>query len=277
VLADSGTRLLGQEQPQTLIEALFDEAGDLLDIEVGLTFLLADDGSVLRLMAARGVAPEAWALLRELRLTDPICGSVAASRRLLLWPDHDDAELDSWPKTLGIRAFACLPLISGGALIGTLLVGSRRRSKFAADDVPFLRALSDQVAAAYARSRAAAALRESEERLVQALAIAELGTFDTDLDTGVMLVNEPGRAIYGWTADEPITFDKVRTHFHPMERDTVLAAIRDAFVPGGSGSFEIEQRIVRTTGQARWIRVRGRVVFEGSSRTSRRPGSKPSA
>jgi PAS domain S-box-containing protein len=269
VLADSGTRLLGQEQPQSLIESLFDEAGDLLDIEVGLTFLLADDGPVLRLTATRGVPPEACELLRELPQTDPICGSVVASRRLLLWPDHDGADAEAWPRTLGVRAFACLPLISGSTLIGTLLVGSRRRSEFAAEDVSFLRALSDQFAAAYARSRTAAALRESEERLVQALAIAELGTFDTDLETGAMLVNEPGRAIYGWTPDEPITFDKVQTHFDPSERDRVLAAIREAFLPGGPGSFEIEQRIIRTTGQPRWIRVRGRVVFEHTAEGAR--------
>ena len=38
--------------------------------------------------------------------------------------------------------------------------------------------------------------------------------------------------------------------------------VGNALRPGGPGEFEVEQRIVRTDGTTRWIRVRGRAMFE---------------
>jgi PAS domain S-box-containing protein len=106
-------------------------------------------------------------------------------------------------------------------------------------------------------------LRESEERLRLAVAIAQMGTFEIDLRTDAVAVNDAGRDIYGWAADdEPLTFVKVQSHFHPDDRDEVLRRVGDALRPDGPGEFEVEQRIVRTDGTTRWIRVRGRAVFE---------------
>jgi PAS domain S-box-containing protein len=107
----------------------------------------------------------------------------------------------------------------------------------------------------------AAALRENEERLRLALAIAEMGTFEIDLLTDAVTVNEAGRAIYGWAPDEPLTFAKVQTYFHPDDRDEVLRRVEEAFDPDGPGEFEVEQRIIRADGAVRWIRVRGRAEF----------------
>lgn len=105
-------------------------------------------------------------------------------------------------------------------------------------------------------------LRTSEERLRLALLIAQMGTFEIDLSTDGVTVNDAGRAIYGWPADEPITFTKVQSHFHPDDREAVMRHVGDALRPDGPGEFEIEQRIVRADGMTRWIRVRGRAMFE---------------
>ncbi|MEO7296919.1 MAG: PAS domain S-box protein, partial [Candidatus Limnocylindria bacterium] len=105
-------------------------------------------------------------------------------------------------------------------------------------------------------------LRTSDERLRLALLIAQMGTFEIDLPTDRVTVNEAGREIYGWPADEPLTFTKVQSHFHPDDREAVMGQVGDAMRPGGPGEFEVEQRIVRTDGTTRWIRVRGRAMFE---------------
>ncbi|HEV7300230.1 MAG TPA: ATP-binding protein [Tepidisphaeraceae bacterium] len=109
--------------------------------------------------------------------------------------------------------------------------------------------------------RAEAAQRQSEERLRLALAIAGMGTFDIDLLTDDVIVNEAGRAIYGWPDQEPLTFAKVQGHFHPDDRAMVMESVAAAMDPNGPGEFAVEQRIVRTDGAVRWIRVRGRVTF----------------
>jgi PAS domain S-box-containing protein len=112
------------------------------------------------------------------------------------------------------------------------------------------------------RQRWEAALREGEARLQLALAIAEMGTFEIDLASDAVTVNDAGRVIYGWAPGEALTFSKVQTHFHPEDREWVVARVGEALRPGGPGEFEVEQRIVRTDGATRWIRVRGRAVFE---------------
>lgn len=105
-------------------------------------------------------------------------------------------------------------------------------------------------------------LRTSDERLRLALLIAQMGTFEIDLPTGSVTVNDAGRHIYGWPADEPLTFTKVQSHFHADDREAVMHQVGQALLPGGPGEFEVEQRIVRTDGTTRWIRVRGRAMFE---------------
>jgi PAS domain S-box-containing protein len=110
--------------------------------------------------------------------------------------------------------------------------------------------------------RAQDALRDSESRLQLAVSIAEMGTFQIDLRTDAVTVNGPGRAIYGWRPDEPLTFAKVQGHFHPDDRDEVLRRVAASFDPAGAGEFQVEQRIYRTDGALRWIRVRGRAVFD---------------
>lgn len=111
------------------------------------------------------------------------------------------------------------------------------------------------------RRRAEEALRSSEEHLQLAVNIARMGTFQIDLSTDAVTVNEMGRSIYGWPEGEPLTFRKVQQHFHPEDREAVLQSVQEAMEPAGSREFEVEQRIIRTDGEIRWIRVRGRVLF----------------
>jgi len=103
----------------------------------------------------------------------------------------------------------------------------------------------------------------SEEQLRLALAISQLGTFVIDLRTDVVTVNDRGREIYGWAIDESLTFARVQSHFHVDDYDRVMATVGAAMDPRGQGDFEVEQRIVRTDGEVRWLRVSGRAGFEG--------------
>ena len=108
-------------------------------------------------------------------------------------------------------------------------------------------------------------LRRSEERFKLAVAISQIGTFEIDLRTGAVVVNEQGREMYGWPADAQLTFSRVQSHFHPDDREHVMQAVGQALDPAtDSDEFAVEQRIFRTDGAVRWIRVRGRAFFEGA-------------
>jgi PAS domain S-box-containing protein len=120
------------------------------------------------------------------------------------------------------------------------------------------------------RKRAEGALRDSESRLLLAVSIAQMGTFEIDLLTDAVTVNDAGRDIYGWALGDPLKFSQVQTHFHPEDKGHVMRRVADAFRPEGPGEFEVEQRIIRTAGDTRWIRVRGRASFEGAAGGERR-------
>ncbi len=122
----------------------------------------------------------------------------------------------------------------------------------------------------HSRKEAEALLRVGEARMRLAIEVAQLGTFDIDLQTDAVTVNDLGRRIYGWAPEEPLTFARVKTHFHPEDRAQVLARVEGALAPNSSGEFDLEQRILRTDSTVRAIRVRGRAVFEGSG-SERRP------
>lgn len=112
------------------------------------------------------------------------------------------------------------------------------------------------------RNRSDQAILESEGRLQLAVEIAEMGTFEIDLLTDRVTVNEPGRLIYGWPTGQT-TFSTVQSHFHPDDREHVLRRVGEALNPAGAGTFEVEQRIYRTDGNLRWLRVRGKAFFDG--------------
>lgn len=113
------------------------------------------------------------------------------------------------------------------------------------------------------------ALRESEERLRLAINISQTSTFEIDLLTDEVQTDEIGREIYGWSADEPLTFSKVQTHFHPDDKEYVIQSVAAALEPQGKDGFEVEQRIIRTNGETRWIRVHGRAFFDGEGEQRR--------
>jgi PAS domain S-box-containing protein len=112
------------------------------------------------------------------------------------------------------------------------------------------------------------ALRDSEERLQLAVDISRISTFDIDLKTDHVETDDTGRAIYGFEPDEPLTFTKVQSHFHPEDRDEVGRRVSAAFAPEGSDEFEVEQRIIRADGEVRWIRVRGRLSLKRRTPTA---------
>ena len=265
LLADAGTLLLADEHPERAISEILRQVADLPELDLALHYRASRDGRTLVLGAAHGLG--AGARARVARLPSGAAGSGA------LAPDREPSACAEAPeegplaavlRELGVQAFCAVPLAPSAVLLGTLVFGSRTRDRFEQEELEFLRTLSHQIASACGRATATLARRDSEERLQQAVAVTELGTFELDLRTGAVIVNAQGRAIYGWDPGEPIVFDRVVACWHPDDRARVLATLDAAMAPGGPGTFDIEQRIVRRDGAERWIRVRGRAWPSGS-------------
>jgi len=103
-------------------------------------------------------------------------------------------------------------------------------------------------------------LKVSEERLAHAASLAGLGTFEYDQTTGeIHLSYDPWAGLL----PETTTMEELLSIVHPADREALRKAVAEAHDPAGTGEFEHEYRIVRKSGEVRWMSVRSRTYFEG--------------
>jgi PAS domain S-box-containing protein len=120
------------------------------------------------------------------------------------------------------------------------------------------------------RKRAEETVRQSEERLRQAVRVSHLGIFDHDHVTDTVYWSPEERAIHGWEAERAPTVAEFVGILHPEDRARIAAAIHRAHDPAGDGLFDVEQRIIRPDGEVRWLVTRSQTFFEGEG-AARRP------
>ena len=109
-------------------------------------------------------------------------------------------------------------------------------------------------------------LAESERRLRQALAAADLGTWEFDAATGLSDWDARTCELFG-VADDFRAGKRLYTHeemlaaIHPADRGRVAAAIPETLDPAGAGKYEVEHRVVRPDGTERLLAVNGEAEF----------------
>lgn len=113
------------------------------------------------------------------------------------------------------------------------------------------------------RKQVEEALRESEERLRQAIRAGNIGIFDHDHRSDTIYWSPELRRIYGLDLEEPVTLAKYLQYVHAGDRDRITEAVGRAHDPTGDGLFDLEHRIVDRHGVIRWLFTRSRTHFEG--------------
>ncbi|HEY8616314.1 PAS domain-containing protein [Phenylobacterium sp.] len=107
-----------------------------------------------------------------------------------------------------------------------------------------------------------AALRESQARLDLATSAGQVGVWDWRLATNEMVYSPEARAICGFTADEPVTFEKVRGITHPDDLLWTGPQSQRALDPEIRDDSPYEYRIITPACDERWVLARGRAVFQ---------------
>jgi PAS domain S-box-containing protein len=106
------------------------------------------------------------------------------------------------------------------------------------------------------------ALRESEDRLRLALASAELGIWDWNLSAQELTWDTRCKAMFGLSADAPITYEVHLAAIHPDDRNYVYESGLQALNPQ-NGAFNAEYRAIGIEdGVERWIAAKGKVIFD---------------
>ena len=168
LLSEAAAGLLSAGDPDEVLRPLFRALAEELGLDVAFSFVADEGAEGLRVASCFGVPQEVEAGLAGFAFAQAVCGRVAQTRRAMCVAD---VQASGDPtvrliKDLGVRAYACFPLLAAGdRLLGTLSFGSRRRDRLSKGDLAFLGSIARYVAAVRERLRAEAALRASEARL----------------------------------------------------------------------------------------------------------------
>ncbi|TNC11775.1 PAS domain S-box protein [Methylobacterium terricola] len=111
------------------------------------------------------------------------------------------------------------------------------------------------------RHRARADLQEAKDRLRLALEGAGTGIYDYDLVTGALTWDARTRALFGLSADDPVSYEGAfLPGVHPDDRERADRAVQAAI--GAREGFELEYRVVgRHDGAERVLAARGNTVY----------------
>jgi len=105
---------------------------------------------------------------------------------------------------------------------------------------------------------------------------AQLGTFDLDLIKGTMDWDDRCRLLFGISHHEPVRYEvDFVSGLHPDDRERIISIIDKAFIKSiSNGNYDVEYRTVGAEdGKVRWIKAKGRVFFDETSRPIRFIGS----
>ncbi|QAY76729.1 PAS domain S-box protein [Sphingosinicella sp. BN140058] len=120
------------------------------------------------------------------------------------------------------------------------------------------------------RREAAERLALNEERLRLALDVAEIGQWDVDVATSAIFWSPRVRAMFGVSADLPVTLDIFYEGVHPEDREKTRAAFEAAADPTRRLLYDVEYRTVgRDDNIIRWVAAKGRGLFDDAGRCVR--------
>ena len=155
-----------------MMRGLFGKVSQHLDVDTYFNYLVDETGNGLRLVSSAGVPEPHGAALQRLQFGESICGTVARQRTPIVVTrvQQSDAANVQLIKSLGIRAYACNPLLADDRLIGTLSFASRTKDAFSSDEIEFLQTLSHYVTIAHERLRLVERLRVADRRKDEFLA-----------------------------------------------------------------------------------------------------------
>lgn len=123
------------------------------------------------------------------------------------------------------------------------------------------------------RKRAERALAERNAQLALAGKAGRVGSYASDVDTGVMQISEGYAAIHGLPEGTiETTRSQWQARLHPDDLEQVEERRRQAFIDR-QREFSIEYRIVRPNGELRWIEARGVIAYDDDGRAQRIVGA----
>lgn len=112
-----------------------------------------------------------------------------------------------------------------------------------------------------------AELRRSEQRMSLAINAAELALWEWDIVHDEIWSSNNGRALFGITKTERVSFDRFLNSLYEEDRLPVKHAVDKSLA--GDGNYEGEFRVVLPNGHIRWFATRSHIEFNDRNKPLR--------
>jgi two-component system, cell cycle sensor histidine kinase and response regulator CckA len=277
------TQMINVHGTEALYEQILDTAMAVLHCDfASIQMFYPERGAhgELKLIGHRGFSREAverWGWVRPDMCTT--CGEALRTGRRVAIPDVRNCEFMAGSDDLagylggGIRAVQSTPLVSrSGSLMGMVSTHWRDVHELSAVELSALDVLARMAADLIERSRAEEKVRESEERLRFAQETADIGTFDLDLDSGVLTWTPQFERLYGLPPDRPFRGTREDWHalLHPDDRDRADRRRVESFET--DAPVEEEWRVIWPDGSIHWLAGRWKVIRNAEGKPVRMMG-----
>lgn len=170
ILHDVVEKLLISDNPQDVVQELCMKAMRFLNGHAFLNYLIDDEKGRLHLNACSGIDDATSREIEWLNFGQAVCGCVARDGCRIISSDiqnKSDSRTDL-VKSLEIRAYVCHPLLVEQKVIGTLSFGTRSKDAFDDDEIAFMKAVADPIAAALNRVKTGQKLLKQHQSLLEA-------------------------------------------------------------------------------------------------------------
>ena len=277
-VAELGRIALEGADPEVVMERAVDLAARTLELECAEVLELLPGGETLRLRAGVG-----WRDGAVGRATVPVAASQAGHTLLSNGPVIvENAEEETrFGQTALLRDHG---VVSGVSVVirtdrrrfGVLGAHAHGRRSFTQDDVHFLEAVANVIAAALERRETEAALRASEERYRALFENANDAVCVLDVDGAFASINRAGERMSGYSREEivglnvdslvvPEHRDLVREHVRSLAGGDLQAATLDVEIAAKDGSrvsLDVSASAVWSEGRPSRIELIARDVTE---------------
>jgi PAS domain S-box-containing protein len=268
-VAELGRRALGTHDLQGLMDEALASLAEVLGVEYAKVLELLPGGEVLLLRSGVG-----WGEGLVGRATVGAGRDTQAGYTLLADAPVVVGDLGSEERFAGPPLLHEHGVVSGMSAVvggqerpfGVLGAHTEERRTFTEDDVNFLSAVANVLAAAIERERAEEELRESEERFRATFEQAAVGIAHVAPDGGWIRVNDRLCEIVGYPREELLekTFQDI-THPDDLDADLVQAG---QLLVGDIETYSMEKRYYRKDGSIVWVNLTGALVRDARGEPS---------
>jgi len=263
-LQELSSGLLIEDDLEAMLNAVLTACMQLLGADKGNLQLFDEDEKAFKTGVQRGFTQGFFDNFKAIGKESRSVWSIALEqRRRVIVEDvskePEIAELAGFFAEHGVQAMQATPIFGHeGKVLGVLSTHFAEPHRLSGRELRLLDLYVQQAERVLERKQAEEALRKSEERLALALDASNAGVWDFDLVRNSAVVSESFRALYGFTADEPVTYEKWLARLNREDRKRLVRYNAELFRAGTE--FNFEYRIHHPELGERWLAAIGRIV-----------------